>query len=403
LSAKTSGPGQKAEVPTSQTTGRQFLLFVDPSDGVRPVDGHRETVRLATAGIREEGAQDFAREDIRLWQGTWPPCCDQDMTRPAPAPPLDFTDNGRCDRAAHRYGGEHHRLSLVDQLGARVERGLHDDDDLLQRDPAFIKRLLPALDLALAYFDPEVEGFERLPSHGPILIVGNHSGGIYMPDYWAFLRHWVRERGVDDPLYSLCFDLLFALPGINSMVRRLGTVPANRTNASRLLAGGHAVLVYPGGDEDDYRPWTERHRVDLHGRTGFVRLALRHQVPVVPLVAQGGHDTMIILARGDMLARRLGLDRLRINILPLVAGPPWGIATFPLPAKVTVRVCEPLDWSRHGTDAAFDPVIVRHCYEEVLGRMQANLDELVAALPHPVIARLLDPLRRSSARRGDRP
>ena len=124
-------------------------------------------------------------------------------------------------------------------------------------------------------------------------------------------------------------------------------------NGSLLLEAGHPVIVYPGGDEDDYRPWTERHRVDLHGRTGFVKLALRHGVPVVPLVAHGSHDAIIVLTRGEMLARVLRLDRLRINVLPIVAGPPWGIApvqlpTWPLPAKVTARVCEPIDWSRPG-------------------------------------------------------
>jgi 1-acyl-sn-glycerol-3-phosphate acyltransferase len=291
----------------------------------------------------------------------------------------------------HVYGGDHHRFSMIDQLGERVERGLADD--LLQRDPAFIARALPVLDAVLTYFAPVVVGFERLPAEGPFLVVGNHSGGIYMPDYWAFLRHWFRERGTDAPIYSLGFDALFAIPGVRTLARKFGTVPASHDNATRLLEAGMPVLVYPGGDEDDYRPWTERHRVDLHGRTGFVKLALRRQVPVVPIVAHGSHDTIIVLTGGKPLARRLGFDRLRMNIFPIVLGPPWGIApvqlpTWPLPAKVTVRVCEPLDWSNYGPDTADDPAVVRHCYEEALGRMQANLDELVAELPHPVLARI---------------
>lgn len=315
-------------------------------------------------------------------------------------------DTATDEPVSHHYGGDHHRLSLIDRLGERVERSVHDD--LLGHDPAFIARMVPYLDSALAYFDPEIHGFERLPLEGPMLIVGNHSGGIYMPDFWVFLRHWIRQRGLDEPLYSLGFDFLFSLPGVGSMARRWGSVPASHANAARLLQRGSSVIVYPGGDADDYRPWTERHRVDLHGRTGFVRLALRQQVPVVPLVAHGSHDVIIVLSRGERLARRLGLDRLRINILPLVAGPPWGVApvqlpTWPLPAKVTVRVCHPLDWSQYGPDAADDPAIVRHCYQEVLGHMQANLDELVTVLPHPILARLRDPFRRGSLARNNRP
>lgn len=270
-----------------------------------------------------------------------------------------------------------------------------------ERDPALLARILPALDIALAYFDAQIQDFDKLPADGPMLIVGNHSGGIYMPDFWAFLRHWVRQRGVDDPLYALGLDMIFSLPGVGSLARRLGAVPASQDSARRLLASGSSVLVYPGGDVDDYRPWAERHRVDLHGRTGFIRLALRQQVPVVPLVNHGSHDAIHVLRRGDTVARMVGLDRLRIHVLPLVAGLPWGIApapvpTWPLPAKVIVRVCEPIDWRWLGPAAADAPDVVAHCYEEVLGRMQANLDELVAEVPHPVLARLRDPARRGS-------
>lgn len=261
------------------------------------------------------------------------------------------------------------------------------------RDPAFLRRVVSVLDAVLTWFDPTVEGFERLPGSGPFMVVGNHSGGIYMPDFWAFQREWIRRRGADAPLFSLGFDFTFVMPGVADLARRIGSVPASQATGGALLDAGHPIVVYPGGDEDDYRPWTERHRVDLHGRTGFVRLALRHQVPVVPLVAHGSHDAIVVLTRGETLARRLGFDRLRINVMPIVLGPPWGIApvqlpTWPLPAKVTARVCEPMSWPDLGPEAADDPVAVRHCYEEVLGRMQANLDELVAELPHPVLARL---------------
>lgn len=295
--------------------------------------------------------------------------------------------------------------SLTAWLAERVDRSL--DSDPGARDPRFLERAAPVLEWLLSYFDPRVEGFERLPAEGPFLVVGNHSGGVYMPDFWAFLLEWLHERGPQEAIYCLGFDFSFSLPLLGELARRIGSVPASPQNGGALLEAGHPVIVYPGGDEDDYRPWSERHRVDLHGRTGFVRLALRHGVPVVPLVSHGSHDAIIVLTRGEGLARGLGFGRLRIKVMPILLGPPWGIApvqlpTWPLPTKVTVRVCEPIDWSHLGPDAADDPEIVRHCYEEVLGRMQANLDELVESLPHPVLARVTTALGldRFGGRRG---
>lgn len=289
------------------------------------------------------------------------------------------------------YGGEHHRLSIVDRLGERVAQELEDLGD--HRDPEFIGRLLPVLDVALRWFDPVVEGFEHLPEHGPFLIVGNHSGGAYMPDYWAFLREWARQRGVDAPLYSLAFDFVFSIPGFGAVARRVGSVPARASTASRLLDDGHPVMVYPGGEEEDYRPWSERNHIDLQHRTGFVELALRHGVPVVPLVAHGSHHAIFVVSRGDDIAKALGMDRLRIRIMPIVAGPPWGVApvvlpTWPLPAKVTARVCEPIDWRHLGPDAADDPAALQACYDEVATAMQGELDAMVATLPHPVVHRV---------------
>lgn len=294
-----------------------------------------------------------------------------------------------------------------DPLEHRVEHELEAEID--RRDPAFLERIRPLLRTALRYFDADIEGFATLPEEGPFLLVGNHSGGIWMPDYWAFLHRWLEERGTDAPLYSLTFDFTFGIPGLSPAIRRLGAVPASHRNAAALLARGDPVIVYPGGDAEDYRPWSERHRVDLRGHTGFVRLALRQGVPIIPLVAHGSHDAVIVLTRGEAVARALGLHRLRINVLPIVAGPPWGIVpaqvpTLPLPAKVTARVCEPVHWPELGPEAADDPAVVRRCYEEVLGRMQANLDELVADVPHPVATRVaaalgLDRLGRLVARR----
>lgn len=311
--------------------------------------------------------------------------------RPVPERAGDVVEDGAGSRDPSPTVDHQGRWSLLDALEHRVEVAL--DEPVFQRDPRFVERLLPVLEATRRYFDAEVEGIDRLPASGPFLVVGNHSGGIWMPDVYAFLLAWYRARGTEAALYSLGFDFLFSLPGVRSMARRMGTIPASPENADRALEAGAAVVVYPGGDAEDYRPWSERHRIELRGHQGFVRLALRHGVPVYPMVAHGSHDAIFVLTRGDGLARAVGFDRLRINIFPFLVGPPWGIApvqlpTIPMPAKVTVRICEPLDWTSFGPEAADDETAVRHCYEEILGRMQATMDDLVAERPHPIATRI---------------
>jgi 1-acyl-sn-glycerol-3-phosphate acyltransferase len=213
-----------------------------------------------------------------------------------------------------------------------------------------------------------------------------------MPDVWLLGAEFVSRFGAARELYALVFDFALALPGFGNMLRRLGAVPASMANAERAIDLGAGVLVYPGGDWDAYRPWTDRHRIDLHGRTGFVRLALRRGVPVFPAVSHGSHDSMIVISRGNHLARIVGMDRMRASVLPLVVGGPLGLTVFgpyaPLPTKIIIEVLEPLDWSIHGSEGADDPDVVATCYEETTSCMQQALDRLVSEVPHPLWARL---------------
>ena len=266
------------------------------------------------------------------------------------------------------------------------------DAPAFERDPQFVQRFLGVVDRALGWFSPEVRGIERVPARGPALVVGNHSGAPIMPDAGALFAALVRRRGIDRPTYSLAYDLLFALPGFGSSLRRLGMLPADQGTAERALGEGAAVLVYPGGDWEACRPWTERHQVEFHDRAGFVRLALRTGVPVIPAVAHGSHEAVMILTRGDRLAHAVGLDKLRIKVLPVALSMPFGVAPLPvpgvpLPTKVVVDVLEPLDWTRwHGRED--DAGVVRGCYEETVDHLQQGLDRLDAEFPHPLLERL---------------
>ena len=260
--------------------------------------------------------------------------------------------------------------------------------DLDERDPDYIRENLPRLWLlASLYFRGEVRGLGNIPETGPVLLVGNHSGGNLTPDTSVFTLAFHAYFGVERAFYQLAHNLVLSMPGLG-FLRKFGTVAASHENAHKALSSGAALLVYPGGDYEVHRPIWESAKVDFNGRRGFVRLALDEDVPIVPVVSIGGQETAIFLSRGETLARVLMLDKIfRLKVLPISIAPPWGLNVgdmmghFPLPAKITVEVLPPIHLREEfGPDPDVDEV-----YEHVLRSMQETLDALAAERQLPII------------------
>jgi 1-acyl-sn-glycerol-3-phosphate acyltransferase len=268
-----------------------------------------------------------------------------------------------------------------------VPRG--ERDPFLKRDPSYIERTLPALRLSSKlYFRADVRGLEHIPAEGPVLLVGNHSGGTWIADTFVFSQYFYDRFGAQRRFHQLAHDLVFKVPGLRALVERYGTVPASPQNMTRALRRNAALLVYPGGDHETFRPSWESDRVDFANRTGFVRLALEHRVPIVPVVAIGGQETALFLGQGRRIARALRLDRgLRLKVLPAALGPPFGVtfldlpARFPLPAKISIRVGKPIDLrDRIGPNADPD-----EGYKLVTSTMQRTLTRLSNERSLPIV------------------
>jgi 1-acyl-sn-glycerol-3-phosphate acyltransferase len=307
------------------------------------------------------------------------------------------------EHAADSKGRQEAEGALAPLIRGLSERVDHvRDQPLFQRDPEFLRRQLSAVTRYVNYFSPEVRGRTNLPASGPALVVGNHSGLFYMPDAWVVGLEIVRRRGLEQPAYAMGYDLLFGVPVVGPFLRRIGAIPAGGQAAEQGLAQGGLVLVYPGGDREACRPWTQRDKVDLGDHKGFIRLALRTGVPVVPVVTHGSHDAIVIVSRGERLARTLGLHRLRIKVFPILLGP-FGLTTIltpplPMPSAITLEFLSPVDWTSYGPEAADDEAVVAACYEEITAVMQRALDRLHAQNPHPVIRGWCNLLR--GGRRG---
>ena len=257
-----------------------------------------------------------------------------------------------------------------------------------RRDPVLVAAP-SAVNVALRYFDATVEGFENLPSTGPFLVVGNHSGGIFarllgVPPALG------RRRGPAAPLYSLGFDFLFSIPGAGRSPA-VSAVPANRSLARALLQrpAGHRV------------PGRRRRRLPALDRTSPSTCAAA-PVSYGSLCASRcrlcrSSRTAVTTRSSSSSRRRDRAGSASTDCASACSPSCWAGRYRPAPADLAAAseshgACrEPIDWTHLGPGAADDPVIVRHCYEQTLGRMQSNMDELVAARPAPDRTRVATP------------
>jgi 1-acyl-sn-glycerol-3-phosphate acyltransferase len=230
------------------------------------------------------------------------------------------------------------------------------------------------------WFRMQIEGWEKIPEP-PALLVGIHSGAPLVWDAWTVGVQWWRHFGRSRPLHGTAHDALMAMPVLGSYFRKMGVLPASGKSIGAALERGHDVAVWPGGERDSLRPWVKRDQAILAGRKGFVRLAIRNGVPIVPISTVGGPDAMPVIASGRRLAKALRLDKVaRLKMFPIALQLPWGISPallpeVPLPTKIRTAFQEPVQLD-DDPDRAEDETYVEAKYDEVCASIQAGMDAL---------------------------
>ena len=238
------------------------------------------------------------------------------------------------------------------------------------------------------WFRMEIEGWEHIPEP-PVLLIGIHSGAPFVWDAWTVGVQWWRRFGADRPIHGTAHDALMALPLVGGYFRKMGVLPAAPDSIATALAEGRDVALWPGGEVDSLRKWTERDKAILAGRKGFVRMAIHAGVPIVPIATVGGPDSMPVLATGRRIARALQLDRIaRLKMFPIAINAPWGVSPamlpeIPLPTKIRTAFQAPVEV--HNDPAlASDDDYVNEKYEEVRASIQHGMDALARRRAFPV-------------------
>jgi len=202
-------------------------------------------------------------------------------------------------------------------------------------------------ELARAAFDPiyrnwfrvEWDGLEKIPTNGGALLVANHAGAI--PSDAPVIMHGI-ESELDRACYALADHLFKSVPVIGTYWARLGGVVAHPDNAYRLLREQQQlVLVFPEGSKGPGKRVSERYQLRRFGRGGFVEIAMRAGVPIVPVAVVGAEESMPILWKSSTIAKALGVPYFPITANQLLLGPALGTLGY-FPAKFKLRVLDPV-------------------------------------------------------------
>ncbi len=187
------------------------------------------------------------------------------------------------------------------------------------------------------WFRADWEGLEHIPTDGGALLVSNHAGAI--PSDAPTIMHGI-ETELGRPVYGLADHFFKNTPFVGTLWQRGGGVVAHPDNAYRLLRQQNQLaLVFPEGTKGTSKTYHERYRLRRFGRGGFVEIAMRAGVPIVPIAVVGAEEAMPTLFKLPAVAKAFGLPYFPITA-NMVFGPLG--AAVPFPAKFKLRVLEPV-------------------------------------------------------------
>ncbi len=239
-------------------------------------------------------------------------------------------------------------------------------------DPQITEVLTAAVEpLAEKWFRLEVRGIENIPAEGGALLVANHSGTIPLD---GVMTSYAVHKHTGRNLRPLGADLVFALPFVGQVARKVGATLACTADAERLLTTGELAGVWPEGFKGIGKPYAERYKLQRFGRGGFVSSAMRAGVPIVPVSIVGAEEIYPLVGNVPSLARLLGLPYLPVTPFFPLLGP---LGLIPLPSKWIIEFGEPVRTDAYEPDAADDPMLLFNVTDQVRETIQQTLYKLL--------------------------
>jgi 1-acyl-sn-glycerol-3-phosphate acyltransferase len=224
------------------------------------------------------------------------------------------------------------------------------------------------------WFRAEWDGLDKIPAHGGALIVANHAGAL--PPYAPVIMHGIEEE-LGRPVYGMGDYLFRAVPLLGTLWARAGGVAAHPENAYRLLRDQQQlVLVFPEGTKGTGKLYRERYQLRRFGRGGFVEIAMRAGVPIVPIAVVGAEESMPVLWKSPALARLTGLPYFPVTANQVLFGPLLGALVY-FPAKFRLKVLDPVHFDVEPDQGRYSKSRVMDEAERIRVQLQETLYEML--------------------------
>jgi 1-acyl-sn-glycerol-3-phosphate acyltransferase len=219
------------------------------------------------------------------------------------------------------------------------------------------------------YWRAEWLGMRNVPSKGGAVLVGNHGGTL--PVDALVMKFGVLDRHpAHRHIRLLAADLAFRMPFVGPLARKMGNTLACEDDALRLLDAGELVGVFPEGFKGAGKGWRNRYKLQRFGRGGFVEIALRAGVPIVPVAIVGAEEIYPMIGNAKGLARLFGLPYAPVTPTFPLLGP---LGLIPLPSKWIVEFGRPIRTDRFGPDAASDAMLIFELTDRIRDTIQQML------------------------------
>ncbi len=256
----------------------------------------------------------------------------------------------------------------------------------------------PLLRLA---FRPKLHGLEHLPQGKPYLLVANHSAGVAIAEILCFAMLYAGHFKNEVPLAGYAHHVIMKVWPFSWIMPALGAIPSTYEAAETTLAAGIPILVFPGGDHESLRPIWKANEVDFNGRLGYLRIAQKAEIPIVPMGITGSHYTAPIFWRSKLLAtlllipNRLGFKRWCVSLSGLlgivgifqldwplwaqfVGSYVWLLSIFQftpiIPATVRFQIGKTMQWGKELDAGDLEETGLR-----VQAAVQSHVDQMVRA------------------------